>query len=94
MSIFTPLEDELSKLWGVVTGEARTAVETALEDAKGEISVLESKAADLAAKVKAAATAAEADIKAAVANDSPDVKTKVETLAAKLVADIEAALSA
>jgi len=92
MSILSGVEAELSKLWSEVSGEARAAIETALSDAKAEVSVLEAKAADVEAKLRTALGEAETEIKAAVAAAAPEVKTEVEALVAKLIAAVEGAL--
>lgn len=92
MSIFTPLEAELSRLWGTVSGEARAAVEAALSEAKAEISVLEAKAADIEARLRTVLGTAESDIKTAVSAAEPGVKSEVQALLAKLLAAAESAL--
>lgn len=94
MSIFTPLEAELSNLWSTISGEARAAIESALSDAKAEISVLEATAADIEAKVRTAASLAASEVRAAVAADLPEVKGAAEAALAKLLAAIESALGA
>jgi len=94
MSILSGLEAELSKLWSEVSGDARTAVESALADARTEISVLEAKAADIEARVRTLASAAKSDVEQAIGAAGPGVKADVEQLIAKLVQDLEQALTA
>lgn len=94
MSVFAGLEAELGKLWATISGEARAALEVAVADAKSEISALESKAADVEARVRTVVAQVSGDVKAAVAAADPGVKAEVEALAEKLVADVEAALTA
>jgi tRNA U54 and U55 pseudouridine synthase Pus10 len=92
MSILAGVEAELSKLWTEVSGEARAAIETALSDAKAEVSVLEAKAADIEAKLRTALSEAETEIKAAVSAATPGIKSEVEALVAKLISAVEGAL--
>lgn len=89
MSVFGPLEAELAKVWGVISGEARAAAEAALADAKDELSKLESQAASFEAEVRTAVGQAESDLKGAVAGAEPGVKANVEQLVSGLVAKIE-----
>lgn len=90
MSILSGVEAELGKL----SAEVRAALQPALADAKKEIGVLEARAADIEARVRTLAAAAKADIEQVIEAAGPGVKTAVGQLIAKLVQDLEQALTA
>lgn len=90
MSILSGVEAELSKL----SAEVRAALEPALADAKTEIGVLEARAADIEARIRTVAAAAKTDIEQVIEAAGPGVKTEVGQLIAKLVQDLEQALTA
>lgn len=90
MSILSGVEAELGKL----SAEVRAALQPALADAKKEIGVLEARAADIEARVRTLAGAAKTDIEQVIEAAGPGVKTTVGQLIAKLIADLEQALTA
>jgi len=76
MSLLSSIEAKLETIWNDVTGEARTELETLLADAKAE-----------EAKFGPLLTQFETDLKAAVADLTPEVQAAVDALLTKLLAD-------
>jgi hypothetical protein len=75
-AMFAALEAKLRAYWHDLTGEARADLEKALEEVKAE-----------EAKLAPLLTTFEADVKAAVAVAEPELKSAVEALLGKLLAD-------
>lgn len=81
--MFAAIEAKLEQVWHDLTGEARVELERLLADAKAE-----------EAKILPLAAGFEAALKVAVADLAPEVRTALESLAAKLVADLGGLLGA
>jgi thiamine phosphate synthase YjbQ (UPF0047 family) len=76
MSALTTLEAKLHAAWQDLTTDVRDELEQAVEDAKAEV-----------AQLKPLLQTFDADLKAAVAEAEPGLKTDVEALVEKLLAD-------
>lgn len=94
MSILSGIETEVGKIISDISAESRAALASAIEDAKTEVSVLEAKAADIEARIRTLAGAAKKDIEQVIEAAGPGVRTEIGQLIAKLVADLEQALTA
>lgn len=92
MSILSGIEAEVSKIISDISAESRAALASAIQDAKTEVSVLETKAADIEARIRTVAAQAKTDIELAIEAAGPGVRTEVGQLIAKLVQDLEQAL--
>ena len=76
MSLLNTIKTKAEALWQDVTGEARAELKDAVQEAETEL-----------AKFEPLVTKAKADIEAAIAAADPVIKSAVETLLEKLLAD-------
>lgn len=75
-TVFAAIEKKLEQIWGDVTGEARAELEQLLADAKGELAKFEPLLGQFGT-----------DLRAAIADLAPEVRSAIEALLSKLLAD-------